>query len=854
MSSSPLPSRVSVQCPAQPSQTRLPQPRLLGHSHRNDACQDGPDHRLDGWPREGGGLASRRARVLRAGSWPRPGARPECGERDSRRRGRCTVSGGRPLVAGASARAVREREARACRPGVAHQQRGHRNRRARGSSLDERRWIRAEVCGELSRRLSPHQPAPSSGIEERSSTHHSCGLCRPVPAGFRECHADSRLQRHAGLCPKQAGADHVHLRPGEAAEWHGCHGQLPAPRELHGYKDGAGDWSQTDQHRTGGRPRRARSGTVGAGADWDVSPRHAAGASARAGLLGARTRAVACIESGADGTSRRVTVMTPSANDVTNQSTELVDYNLYTSHPALVDALAREAGAAEHEHLVALGERLGRAEMFALAEAANRNPPVLQLYDRFGRRRDQVEFHPAWHELMRRLVAEGLHTGPWKESGLGAHAARAAGYMLWAEIENGTQCPATMTYGAVPALARQPEDFGEWLPLLLSREYDPRFIPARLKRGALVGMGMTEKQGGSDVRSNTTHAEPAGVRGPGREYRLSGHKWFLSAPMCDAFLVLAQAQNGLSCFFMPRYLPDGTRNALRLQRLKDKVGNRSNASSEVEFESAYAVLVGEEGRGIPTILEMGVYTRLDNAVASAGLMRQCVSQAIHHAQQRAAFGRPLIEQPLMRNVLADMALECESAVVLAMRLARAFDTRDDDAEIMLRRVLTPVAKYWLCKRAPAVGAEAMEVFGGNGYVEEGPIARRFREAPLNSIWEGSGNIMCLDVLRALLREPRARETLEASLAPARGRDARFDTFHARLSAELDSTQDAELRARRLSEMIALATQASILLTQGPATSAEAFLASRLCAGPPAAFGTLPAGLQLGALIERVFRV
>jgi putative acyl-CoA dehydrogenase len=538
------------------------------------------------------------------------------------------------------------------------------------------------------------------------------------------------------------------------------------------------------------------------------------------------------------------------SNAVTNQSTELVDYNLFTTHPALMDAVTREAGDAQHERLVALGERLGRAEMFALADAANRNPPVLQLYDRFGRRRDQVEFHPAWHELMQRLVAEGLHTGPWKESGLGAHAARAAGYLLWAEIENGTQCPATMTYGAVPALARQPADFGEWLPLLLSRDYDPRFMPARLKRGALMGMGMTEKQGGSDVRSNTSRAEPVGARGPGREYRLTGHKWFFSAPMCDAFLVLAQAPGGLSCLFVPRHLPDGSVNALRLQRLKDKLGNRSNASSEVEFDAAYGVLVGDEARGIATILEMGVYTRLDNAVASAGLMRQCVAQAIHHARERSAFGRPLIDQPLMRNVLADLALECESAVVLAMRLARSFDTQEE-TELLLRRVLTPAAKYWICKRAPGVGAEAMEVFGGNGYVEEGPIARRFREMPLNSIWEGSGNIMCLDVLRALARVPRAREALDASLAIAKGRDARFDSFLARLAGELSSPQDSS--ARRLTQMIALAVQAAVLLTHGPAASAEAFLASRLALAPPAAFGTLPAGIDQMALIERAFR-
>ncbi len=545
--------------------------------------------------------------------------------------------------------------------------------------------------------------------------------------------------------------------------------------------------------------------------------------------------------------------MASSTHDVTNQASELVDYNLFTTNPALIDALAREAGVAEHDGLVALGERLGRAEMFALAEAANTHPPVLKVFDRFGRRRDEVEFHPSWHELLKRLVAEGLHTGPWADARPGAHTARAAGYMLWAEIENGTQCPATMTYGAVPALAHQPEDFREWLPLLQSREYDPRFIPSAGKRGVLMGMGMTEKQGGSDVRSNTTRAEAVGSRGPGREYRLTGHKWFFSAPMCDAFLVLAQAQAGLSCFFMPRYLPDGTRNTLRLQRLKDKLGNRSNASSEVEFESTYCVLVGEEGRGIPTILEMGVYTRLDNAVASTGLMRQCVSQAVHHARQRTVFGRKLIDQPLMRNVLADLALECESAVALSMRLAHAFDAGDNERELLLRRVLTPAAKYWLCKRAPVVGAEAMEVFGGNGYVEEGPIARRFRETPLNSIWEGSGNIMCLDVLRALSREPRTREALDATLAAARGHDLRFDSFVAKLSAELDTSADAELRARRLTEMIALSVQAAVLLTHGPANSAEAFLVSRLSERPPPAFGTLPPGVDHSALIDRVFR-
>ena len=545
--------------------------------------------------------------------------------------------------------------------------------------------------------------------------------------------------------------------------------------------------------------------------------------------------------------------MASPVQEVANQSSELVDYNLFTTHPALVDALARECGAGAHDPMVALGERLGTSEMFSLAAAANDHPPTLKLFDRFGRRRDEVEFHPAWHELMKRLVAEGLHTSPWADQAPAAHARRAAGYMLWSEVENGTQCPATMTYGAVAALARQPATFREWLPLLLSREYDPRFVPAAIKNGALMGMGMTEKQGGSDVRSNTTQATAATARGPGLEYRLSGHKWFFSAPMCDAFLVLAQAYGGLSCFFVPRFAPDGTLNTVRLLRLKNKLGNRSNASSEVEFDATYALLVGEEGRGIPTILEMGVYTRLDNAVASAGLMHQCTAQAIHHARERTAFGRLLIDQPLMRNVLADLAIECESAVVLTMRLARAFDAKDDEVEALFRRVLTPAAKYWVCKRAPLVAAEAMEVLGGNGYVEEGPLARRFREAPLNSIWEGSGNIMCLDVLRALSREPRAREVLDTILSTAKGLDSRYDDFVSELSAQLDAASGAEGRARRSTEMLVLAIQAATLMTQGPSVSAEAFLGSRLAERPPGAFGTLP-GLDQNALIERVLRV
>ncbi|HEU4593079.1 MAG TPA: isovaleryl-CoA dehydrogenase [Steroidobacteraceae bacterium] len=536
-----------------------------------------------------------------------------------------------------------------------------------------------------------------------------------------------------------------------------------------------------------------------------------------------------------------------------NHPDDLVDYNLFSTNLALVDALEREGAAAAQDSLRQLGERLGTRAMFALGDVANRNPPVLKIFDRFGHRRDEVEFHPAWHELMSELVAEGLHTSPWAQPRPGAHVQRAAAYLLWGEVENGTQCPATMTYGAVPTLARQADDFKEWLPRLLSRDYDERLIPIAQKRGALMGMGMTEKQGGSDVRSNTTRAAPAGARGAGREYRLTGHKWFFSAPMCDAFLVTAQTEGGPSCFFVPRVLPDGTRNALHLQRLKDKMGNRSNASSEVEFDDTFGLLVGEEGRGIPTILEMGVYTRFDNALVTGGIMHQCVAQAVHHARHRSAFGRLLIDQPLMKNVLADLALECEAAIAFSLRLARAFDARNDEVEIALRRLLTPVAKYWICKRGPMVAAEAMEVLGGNGYIEEGPIARRFREMPLNSIWEGSGNIMCLDVLRALAREPRTLEALAALLQRNRGGDARFDAYAASLLEDLRAGPGGEVAARMLTERVALAAQASILLEGGSSHVVDAFIESRLARGAPPSFGVLPGAVDFDVLIERALK-
>ena len=509
-----------------------------------------------------------------------------------------------------------------------------------------------------------------------------------------------------------------------------------------------------------------------------------------------------------------------ATHEVFNQPPPLVDYNLYEGDAALREAVAREGAGWAEEHLVAFGKRLGSAEVIEWGVQANRNPPILHAFDRYGRRRDTVEFHPAWHSLMSLAVSEGLHTGPWSEPKSGAHAARGAAVIMQSQIEAGVQCPMTMTYGAVPVVRAQADIADTWLPLLYSRRYDGSFQPATRKLGALMGMGMTEKQGGSDVRSTTTRAER-----DGDEYRLTGHKWFFSAPMCDAFLVLAQAPGGLSCFFLPRWTPDGRVNELRLQRIKDKLGNRSNASSEVEFEGAAAWIVGEEGRGIPIILEMATYTRLDCALGSSAIMRQAVTQAIHHAKHRVAFGKRLVDQPLMTTVLADLALESEAATVLAMRLARAFD----DDESALRRVLTPAAKYWICKRAIGVTGEAMEVLGGNGYVEESPMPRLYREAPVNSIWEGSGNIMCLDVLRALERTPESADALRTELARARGADARLDAYVERLEPALASTNESQ--ARRLAEWIATAVQGALLVRFAPSEVADAFCGTRLAGEP-----------------------
>ncbi|HXX52842.1 MAG TPA: isovaleryl-CoA dehydrogenase [Xanthobacteraceae bacterium] len=536
--------------------------------------------------------------------------------------------------------------------------------------------------------------------------------------------------------------------------------------------------------------------------------------------------------------------------EVTNQPPPLEPYNLLQTDRVLREALLREhAGWAESE-LAALGKTLGETETIRLGFDANRNPPLLRAFDRYGHRIDEVEFHPAWHALMAIAVEAGLHANPWAQPRPGAHVARAAGTYMLAQVESGVYCPIAMTYGAVPALRHAPALAAEWLPRIFARQYDPRFRPAREKTGVLIGMAMTENQGGSDLRTNTTHAAFVGDDGPRRLFRLSGRKWFMSAPMCDAFLVLAQSQGGLSCFLAPRWTRDGKRNAIYIERLKDKLGNRSNASSEVEFADTEAELIGEEGRGIPTIIEMSTYARLDCAIGSSGLMRQAVAQAIHHASYRVAFQKKLIDQSLMTNVLADLALESEAATVLTMRLARAYDENDGAAQIW-RRVLTPAVKFWICKRAVPLVAEALEVLGGNGYVEECVMPRLYRETPVNSIWEGSGNVMCLDVLRAMERTPGAAELVSRELAESARADKRLRTAAARLERRLTARErNDESQARAIVRDLVLAMQATLLLRHAPAAIADAFCASRLGDEPSGAFGLLPAGSDLRAIVDR----
>jgi putative acyl-CoA dehydrogenase len=540
-------------------------------------------------------------------------------------------------------------------------------------------------------------------------------------------------------------------------------------------------------------------------------------------------------------------------HEVVNQPPPLVDYNVFESDRPLVEAVAREGADWARERIAAVGEYAGSAQAQELGRLANENGPKLRTHDRYGNRVDVPEFHPAWHELMGVAVANELHCSPWKDPRPGAHVARGAAFMCMSQAEAGIGCPISMTYSVIPALRTQPELAAEWEPRFLSSTYDPANAPAPEKAGALAGMGMTEKQGGTDVRANTTLARPVSGGGPGAEYELSGHKWFMSAPQCDAFLVLAQADGGISCFLFPRWTPDGERNRFRLQRFKDKLGNRSNASSEIEFDAASAWLVGEEGAGVRTIIEMVNHTRLDCVLGGATGMRAGVAQAIHHTTHRSVFGRELVEQPLMRNVLADLAIESEAATISALRLARAYDEAiagDEEAQ-NLKRIANAVLKYWICKRAVVHAGEALECLGGNGYVEESGMPRLFRESPLNSIWEGSGNVQCLDVLRAMVKSPAALEAFFAEVEEGAVAEPRLQTYTASLRDELPGDLETiESRARRLVEKMALALQASLLVRYGDEATANAFCASRLAGDWGQAFGTLPAGTDFGRIIER----
>jgi putative acyl-CoA dehydrogenase len=540
-------------------------------------------------------------------------------------------------------------------------------------------------------------------------------------------------------------------------------------------------------------------------------------------------------------------------HEVANQPPPLVDYNLFAADRVLTEAVRREGADWAEERISAVGALAGSERVQALGAEANENPPKLRTHDRYGHRVDTVDFHPSWHELMGIAVAHELHCSPWKDPRPGAHVARGAAFMCMSQAEAGIGCPISMTYSVIPALRTQPELAAEWEPRFLSSAYDPSNAPAAEKAGALAGMGMTEKQGGTDVRANTTLARPVNGGGPGAEYELTGHKWFMSAPQCDAFLVLAQADGGISCFLFPRWTPDGARNRFRLQRLKDKLGNRSNASSEIEFDSASAWLVGEEGAGVRTIIEMVNHTRLDCVLGGATGMRAGVAQAIHHASHRSVFGRELAEQPLMRNVLADLAVESEAATVAALRLARAYDEAlagDEEAQ-SLKRIANAVLKYWICKRALMHAGEALECLGGNGYVEESGMPRLFRESPLNSIWEGSGNVQCLDVLRAMVKSPPSVEAFFGEVEEGAAAEPRLAAFATSLRDELPGDLETiEARARRIVERMALALQASLLVRYGDEAVADAFCASRLSGDWGQAFGTLPADTDFARIIDR----
>jgi putative acyl-CoA dehydrogenase len=542
---------------------------------------------------------------------------------------------------------------------------------------------------------------------------------------------------------------------------------------------------------------------------------------------------------------------------VFNQSPPFQDVNLFTTDAALMEAVEREGAKGAAQQLAQFGHTCGSAEALEQARLANENPPRLLSFDSKGARLDVVEFHPAYHALMAISIGQGLHSSAWDHlaSGhgkrrMGATVERSAGCYLANQMEAGHQCPITMTNAAVPTLLLEPDLAARWIPKILTRSYDKSLRRLAEKRGATIGMGMTEKQGGTDVRANTTRAEPVAAGGPGSEYLITGHKWFMSAPMCDAFLVLAQAPAGLSCFLLPRVLPDGSINALRFQRLKDKLGNRSNASSEVEFQAAHGWMIGEEGRGVPSIMQMVTLTRLDCAVASAGLMRLALANAVHHCRHRRVFQKPLVDQPLMQQVLADMALDVEAATALCFRLAGAFDRSEDQTAAAWRRLMTPVTKYWVCKMGPALGYEALECLGGNGYVEEGLAARLYRELPLNAIWEGSGNVMALDLMRVLQREPEAFECVLEELGADIGKDAHLQAQLERLRGLLQDPVRLDGRGRDLIEGLALLAAGAVLRRHAPNFVADAFIGTRFAGTGGRSYGQGLAAANPRAIVDR----
>ena len=533
-------------------------------------------------------------------------------------------------------------------------------------------------------------------------------------------------------------------------------------------------------------------------------------------------------------------------HEVTNQPPPLADIDLFESDRALAEAVAREGTKESVERARAYGAELGRAEILELGETANRHPPELAAFDRYGHRIDEVRYHPAYHRLMEIGIGHRQPSAAWIGEP-GGHVSHATLEFLMHEVEPGVCCPMSMTYAGIPALRHNPELAAEWEPKLLSDAYDPALKPMAEKAGCTMGMAMTEKQGGSDVRSNATRARPLG----GEIYELTGHKWFCSAPMSDAFLTLATVEDRLTCFFVPRITPEGARNRIFVQRLKDKLGNRANASSEIEYDRAWARRVGEEGRGVPTIIEMVHHTRLDTTLGAASLMRRALAEAIHHAEHRIAFQKRLVDQPLMRNLLADLALDSEAATTLAFRVARAFDESAESEEARaFARLAVALSKYWLNKRVVEVVFEALEVHGGVGYVEEAPMARLYREAPLNSIWEGSGNVIALDVLRTLAKAPEALEAYRRELDAVRGADTRLDRAIAALSTRIESATEAEATARRLAEEMAVTLQAALLVRHAPTPVADAFVASRLGEDRGRAYGTMPEGLDLDDVIAR----